>query len=843
MADTSLVVKIGANLKEFNKGMAEFNKKIKEAFSPSELNRFAKRLLITQIGMQVGLKALAVAAAKVTDNYQQASIAFEKLIGNEKAARIFTDQLTDFAYSTPFDYDGLMKDAQALYQVGVAGNQIIPMLTAFSDAAAGIGKGQAEIDAMTKAIVHMQSIGEADVRAFESINRVGIPAWKMLAQAMNTTEQTAKDAVEQHMVSASQATEILVKGMNDMYAGMMKIQETKTFNGAMANLKGNVEHTMVEIGRIISDGSGVIPAINKVSDTFATFAKAVRDDGVYEAFVKVFGPKMVALIAGVGVAITVYDIPAIVALGRHMLETAGSAEILKGSLMSLTGAATAALGALAALIAYKASLGIEGFDVDYHPEGLSEDDEAAVNAAKAAIKQGEAERKHAKAMQAAAEAKKAMEVAEKKAAQAAANTGTTGVGSSGGRAGGGMSSGKSAAEMEAEARQRAMRAAQDELSGLRQVQDAMKESIALRKAYMTAAESEAFEMRSHHEDAVQKIQDRWAEFETAYIGMSDEERARMIENLDKMGTAYEINAEGRLSLATQTAADIAAEEQRYARETAEYYIQCKDLMAERDEIFRTNSLEALEEFLTEENALRLNSYNTQQSAMQRFYENWLEANKTAKDRVTEIVLNTQSAFEGFFTDVLTGTKSFGDSLLDLVNNILKEIMSSIAKMMASKIVNSFLSMLFPGGGGTAAFHNGATFTGIGGWTTSLDFATGGAVRGAGSGTSDSIPAWLSNGEYVMSADTVSRLGLPFLNALNRGQAPHFASGGYVGGGSGGAASAPAVVNIYNETGQQVSAKRAETKFDGKSYVTSVWLEALSNNEGGMRDILKGVVTA
>ena len=668
MADSSLIVKIGADLKNFNKGMRELNQKIKDAFSTSELNGFAKRFLATQIGMQVGIKAIAVAAAKVTDNYNQASIAFEKLIGNEKAARIFTDQLTDFAYSTPFDYDGLMKNAQALYQVGVAGNQIIPILKACSEAAAGIGKGQAEIDAMTKAIVHMQSVGEADVRTFESINRVGVPAWKMLAKAMNTTEQAAKDAVEKHMVSASKATEILVKGMNDMYAGMMKIQETKTLNGALANLKGNVEHTMVEIGRVISDGSGIIPAINKASDTFDTFAKAVRDDGVYEAFVKVFGPGMVALITGVGVAITVYDIPAIVALGRHMIETAGSAAILEKGLLSLTGAATAALGALAALVAYKASLGIEGFDIDYHPEGLSEDDEAALGSAKAAIKQAEAQEKAAKAAKAAQDAKDAMALASQNA-----QTNVVGPvgGSSGGRAGGG--SGKSAAELENERRQKAMQAARDELSSLRAVQDAMRESMALRKAYMTAVESEAYEMRTKHEDAVQRIQDRWQEFEVAFIGMSDEERARTIENLDKVGAAYEVTDEGRLSLAKQTAADIAAEEERYAEESKNYYIQCKDLMAERDEAFRTNSLEALQELLTEENAARLNAYNTQQSAMQRFYENWLEMHKTTKDKLAEVVINSQSAFENFFTNVMSGAKSFGHSLLDLVNDILKEI--------------------------------------------------------------------------------------------------------------------------------------------------------------------------
>lgn len=38
------------------------------------------------------------------------------------------------------------------------------------------------------------------------------------------------------------------------------------------------------------------------------------------------------------------------------------------------------------------------------------------------------------------------------------------------------------------------------------------------------------------------------------------------------------------------------------------------------------------------------------------------------------------------------------------------------------------------------------------------WATGGGVWGPGSGTSDSIPAWLSNGEHVLTADDVKRMG-------------------------------------------------------------------------------------
>ena len=57
------------------------------------------------------------------------------------------------------------------------------------------------------------------------------------------------------------------------------------------------------------------------------------------------------------------------------------------------------------------------------------------------------------------------------------------------------------------------------------------------------------------------------------------------------------------------------------------------------------------------------------------------------------------------------------------------------------------------------------------------FADGGPIVGAGTSTSDSIPAMLSNGEYVLNAKAVKRVGRPLLDAINYGHARHFASGG------------------------------------------------------------------
>jgi hypothetical protein len=53
---------------------------------------------------------------------------------------------------------------------------------------------------------------------------------------------------------------------------------------------------------------------------------------------------------------------------------------------------------------------------------------------------------------------------------------------------------------------------------------------------------------------------------------------------------------------------------------------------------------------------------------------------------------------------------------------------------------------------------------------------GGMMRGSGTPTSDSIPAMLSNGEYVVKASSVNKYGSGFMDAVNAGS---FAAGGMV----------------------------------------------------------------
>ena len=205
------------------------------------------------------------------------------------------------------------------------------------------------------------------------------------------------------------------------------------------------------------------------------------------------------------------------------------------------------------------------------------------------------------------------------------------------------------------------------------------------------------------------------------------------------------------------------------------------------------------------------------------------------------MLDTQSSFESFFKNVLTGQKSFGDAFMDLLNGLLDSIVKSIAETMAAQVVNQFLSWILPMGGGNMVN------TPIGGHNVAFPRvpgkAGGGFITGPGTATSDSIPAMLSDGEYVINADAVRKIGVPTLNAINTGAVSRFAQGGYVSSmvndnvRAGGAP--PIVLNITNETGSPVTAEQTSSNFDGERWVLGIVLDGFANNKMGLRSMVKG----
>ena len=123
-----------------------------------------------------------------------------------------------------------------------------------------------------------------------------------------------------------------------------------------------------------------------------------------------------------------------------------------------------------------------------------------------------------------------------------------------------------------------------------------------------------------------------------------------------------------------------------------------------------------------------------------------------------------SGFGDAVVSIVDGSKSASKAFGDMVNQMLAQSLNLLAQWTA--VFGLVSAWKGPVKGAEAANK------------MVLGLATGGYVSGAGTSTSDSIPAMLSNGEYVMRASAVRQIGLPTLNAMNQGRG--FADGGLIG---------------------------------------------------------------
>lgn len=128
------------------------------------------------------------------------------------------------------------------------------------------------------------------------------------------------------------------------------------------------------------------------------------------------------------------------------------------------------------------------------------------------------------------------------------------------------------------------------------------------------------------------------------------------------------------------------------------------------------------------------------------------------DTVSGIVEDLVDSVSSLFSNLVDSIVGWFEGALDIINKVIeaaKEAISAIGKALGL------------GGGDEGSDSGGGGFAG------------GGHVRGPGTGTSDSILARLSDGEFVVKAKAVRKYGLGFLRALNgmrlRGTA--FANGG------------------------------------------------------------------
>lgn len=166
-----------------------------------------------------------------------------------------------------------------------------------------------------------------------------------------------------------------------------------------------------------------------------------------------------------------------------------------------------------------------------------------------------------------------------------------------------------------------------------------------------------------------------------------------------------------------------------------------------------------------------------------YQESAQNAAQMAEEALTSSFRNAEDALVSF---AASGKLNFRG----LIDSMIADLARFSARAAMSQVFGAIGSALgFGGVSDAVGALGGAASAAVGSNAYGFHLATGGAVWGPGTSTSDSIPAQLSNGEFVVRAAVVSQPGvrahLERLNAGGRSGFARFATGGLVGGSAGG----------------------------------------------------------
>ena len=242
---------------------------------------------------------------------------------------------------------------------------------------------------------------------------------------------------------------------------------------------------------------------------------------------------------------------------------------------------------------------------------------------------------------------------------------------------------------------------------------------------------------------------------------------------------------------------------------------------ESQQLTTSQRLEIMQEFANSvsdlEAATATKTKNAWDDALDYIKNKTYDQRETIRSGIDEML----GEFTNFGQNMLTESKSISERFDDLFKNLANSIMNTMLKVIMQGLVMRSIMGLFGGGAGAGTdasyFSSYANSTTNAGWVT---WVPGKADGGYASG-------WSIVGERGPELVNFSQPGRVY-NAEQTAKA--------LGGGP-----TDVKVVIENRTSQQVKATTAGAKFDGKSMILNVVIDAVRTNDGGFANILKGAV--
>lgn len=683
--------------------------------------------------------------------------------------RIFNDLTRDLTY----DPAALNQMMVQLIDLGYSAKNAADLIRQCADTAAGLGRGASGAQQLVDAISRIQATGELTNRQLVALKTAGINLDEAFS-SLGLSGDDAMQAVEEGTLEASDAVAALSDYMHK-FDGSMETSK-QNIDDAWEDVTGNLSACCEEIGLSILNAFDQSEIVQKLIEFTQDLLDMIRSDGV--SIFSDFGDiaSYALSLVGDGMQIIINVIKVVIMMAHEMYAAFRSLGVRIANALSPI---LQPLGEIFSILSkILGSLGQQisaGIDAGWHNEFPGAPDTGS-------------EENHFRPT------------------QRASGGGSAGRARSGG---GGRSGGGASVSREEREEERQIDAL------IKKYADADKQKQALAKASIELAKANAAMLVGENKkaeenrislqglkDAHDKLLTGWDnELEVAEKIADAEIRDKVIrsinEQIDAENKLYEAKVKSQEfqymydqnKEATKTLLDnilgtddeVAARIKEIKKTLKESLNDVDVAMANPNEEEALNGMAKLLQMAPEDLEEELAAKG---ETLQAFAEQYKETlAETSEAEIQQLSIGEQwsnkmksyaetvgKSMGSAMADFIMGAKTAKEALGDFVRGIIQNAVSILTEWLAVFAIYSAFPMW--ASGMTPADAANKTVFGV-----SKKKATGGLITGPGTGTSDSIPAMLSNGEYVINAAAVQRLGTAYLDTLN---SPHYAEGGQMG---------------------------------------------------------------
>ncbi len=235
-----------------------------------------------------------------------------------------------------------------------------------------------------------------------------------------------------------------------------------------------------------------------------------------------------------------------------------------------------------------------------------------------------------------------------------------------------------------------IKAKQEEFTKLRSIETKIRDMqkdfiVATADKDSTGSISPAMQLAKDYTDAIDEIQDRYANMTDEFVKMDKMAQQHYIDTLKAKGIAFDVMEDGRIAFTEQANAEILAKNQEFSQKALEQHTRLADEKWQIDEAMRTQNFEALQAALTDEYVAMQQNYELRKQLMEEYQQAVMDSHWNGQAVMFEAMSAGIDKMQEGISGLLQGTMSVTQAFQNMGKAILKTIADSVAQWIAAQV--------------------------------------------------------------------------------------------------------------------------------------------------------------